>query len=34
MYKHPCIILLTDFEKAIDTVRWSFIKNAIKVLWF
>ena len=29
IYKYPCIILLIDFEKAFDTVRWSFLHKLL-----
>ena len=34
LYKHPCIILLIDFEKAFDTVRWPFLKKLLKIYGF
>ena len=30
----PCIILLADFEKAFDTINWSFFKSCIKRFGF
>ena len=29
-----CIILLADFQKAFDTVKWSFKKKIITQIWF
>ena len=28
------VILLIDFEKAFDSVRWSFIRKTLKAFWF
>ena len=32
--KKPCVILLADFEKAFDTIDWSFLKSCIKHFGF
>ena len=34
VYKHPCIVLLIDFEKAFDTVRWSFLHKLLQYYGF
>ena len=34
IHKHPCIILLADFEKAFDSIRWKFLKDCLKFFGF
>ena len=34
IYKQPCIVLLIDFEKAFDTVRWSFLYKLLHYYGF
>ena len=33
-YDYPCLILLADFEKAFDTIKWSFLKVAFRAFGF
>ena len=33
-HDYPCLILLADFEKAFDTIKWSFLKAALKAFRF
>ena len=31
---HPCIILLVDFEKAFDSINWTFLKHVLQTYEF